>query len=129
MNGEKRDFRELTGLCTKARSMIERGQDEACWQMLCSAMGQYPDRAEPHNLMGILLEHLGDQPGAMRHFRAAWALDPTYKPAGCNLQVCGSFPRTAGLVWENRDCPEEKETHQPVIFRMSSLGKFLYKAG
>lgn len=45
-----------------------------------------PDAPEPHNLLGILAELKGDDLLARKHYRAAYALDPTYKPACRNLE-------------------------------------------
>lgn len=44
---------------------------------------------QPHNLMGLWLEAQGDQLGAMKHYRAACDLDPTYRPAAANLDRLG----------------------------------------
>ena len=49
------------------------------------AMSEEPDAAEVHNLLGILSELTGDLSLAGKHFRAAYALDPSYKPASRNL--------------------------------------------
>ena len=40
-------------------------------------MAENPHGAVPHNLMGILLEKESNHVLAMKHFRAAYALDPT----------------------------------------------------
>lgn len=44
------------------------------------------DLPEYHNLLGIIAEHNRDYCLACRHYRAAYALDPTYKPALNNLE-------------------------------------------
>ncbi|HEY5525579.1 MAG TPA: hypothetical protein VIK26_09640 [Clostridium sp.] len=41
---------------------------------------------EVHNLLGILAELTGDASMACKHYRAAYALDPTYKPVSRNLE-------------------------------------------
>lgn len=41
---------------------------------------------EPHNLCGILFEMRGDFINARKHYRAAYALDPDYKPSCRNLE-------------------------------------------
>lgn len=53
------------------------------------------DAPEPHNLFGIFAELTGDEDIARKHYRAAYALDPTYKPACRNLErlVFGSKSR------------------------------------
>jgi len=56
------------------------------------------DLPEYHNLLGIIAEHHMDHCLACKHYRAAYALDPTYKPALNNLnrianQSGGNLPK------------------------------------
>ncbi|MHB1315987.1 MAG: tetratricopeptide repeat protein [Christensenellales bacterium] len=53
---------------------------------ILNAMMLNMDAPEPHNLLGILSEMTGDDIKARKHYRAAYALDPTYKPACRNLE-------------------------------------------
>lgn len=76
---------DLAAVITQARQMINAHDFSGCEKLLRRAMSDYPDNAVPHNLMGILCEKQNDHVKAMKHFRAAWALDPTYKPALKNL--------------------------------------------
>ena len=55
-------------------------------QILSGAMAMNMDAPEPHNLLGILYELQGDDVAARQHYRAAYALDPTYKPSCRNLE-------------------------------------------
>lgn len=55
-------------------------------QNIKDAMAMNMDAPEPHNLLGILYELLGDDAAARQHYRAAYALDPTYKPSCRNLE-------------------------------------------
>ena len=55
-------------------------------QIIADAMMMNMDAPEPHNLLGILYELLGDDVAARQHYRAAYALDPTYKPSCRNLE-------------------------------------------
>ena len=64
-------------------------------KIVMNAMGEYPDAAQPHNLYGVLLEKTGQHTAAMRHFRAALALNPSYQPANYNLEQYGQL-RTVG---------------------------------
>lgn len=52
------------------------------------------DAPEPHNLLGILAEMSGDDSRARKHYRAAYALDPTYQPA------CRNLERLVDFVWK-----------------------------
>lgn len=56
------------------------------YKMISKALIMEPDAPEPHNLFGILAELKGDDSLACKHYRAAYALDPTYKPACRNLE-------------------------------------------
>ena len=55
------------------------------------AMADAPHEAQPHKLMGIIMERENDHRQDMKHFRAAWALDPTFIPARVNMERYGSF--------------------------------------
>lgn len=52
---------------------------------------------EVHNLYGVLAELTGDLSLAGKHYRAAYALDPTYNPASRNLE------RITSLYYSPRD--------------------------
>ena len=82
---------ELSKLCVTVRELISLQDYEKCESLIRSAMGKYLHAPELHNLIGILLEKEGDHLTAMKHFRAAWALDPTYIPARQNLDCYGTF--------------------------------------
>ena len=66
-------------------SLRKKNMDNG-YQMISKALLLDPDAPEPHNLLGILAELKGDDSVARRHYRAAYALDPTYKPACRNLE-------------------------------------------
>ncbi len=53
---------------------------------IASAIMLDMDAPEPHNLLGILYEMMGDDNAARKHYRAAYALDPTFKPSCRNLE-------------------------------------------
>jgi hypothetical protein len=76
-------------------------------------MKNSPHAPEPHNLLGMLLENQGDHLLAMKHFRAAWALEPTYLPARYNLEVYGTFFSKGAGAYDEEDCPvlEEKNNY------------------
>ena len=83
---------------------------DECEKVIYKAMYKYPHAAEPHNLLGIFLEKTGDHIEAMRHFRAACDLEPTYKPAEQNLIVFGTFcPGRKVCAFNIKDCESEKE--------------------
>jgi tetratricopeptide (TPR) repeat protein len=59
----------------------------------CIHLAILEDDASPktHNLLGIIEEITGDLSLAEKHYRAAYALDPTFKPACINLERITKF--------------------------------------
>ena len=96
--------RELIALCTVVKAYARMGEYEKCEALICNAMRQFPSAPEPHNLFGALLEIKGDHVEAMKHFRAALALDPTYLPARENLGRCGTFFAQGKCAFDVSDC-------------------------
>ena len=76
---------------SEVKEMIQSKYYKECEALISSLMLKSPHSALPHNLMGILLEKQGRHEEAMRHFRAAYALDPQYEPAEKNMENLGSF--------------------------------------
>ena len=106
---------ELTALCGIVRRLVEQkdfGQGEL---LIKKAIGDYIHAPEPHNLLGLLLEAQSDHLTAMKHFRAAWALDPTYLPARQNLDYFGSFYPNGKQAFDESDCPLEKKGNSYVV--------------
>lgn len=100
-------------LCESIRALVSEGAYEACIDAICKAMENYPHAPHPHNLMGIVLEKTGDHPAAMKHFRAAWALDPTYLPASHNLNLYGTFVSRGCCAFDESDLtPKPPCTHK-----------------
>jgi len=75
-----------------------------------SAMIENCHAPEVHNLLGILAEFTDDLSLAAKHFRAAYALDPTYKPASRNLKRITSFYYCPGDM--NPDFGDKPETEK-----------------
>ena len=103
--------KELNVLCNKIRALTGMGDYRKCESLIISAMGKYPHAPEPHNLLGVLLEKEGDHPAAMKHFRAAWALNPTYMPARQNLDNFGTFFSRSRYAYDESDCPAEEKNN------------------
>lgn len=82
---------ELVNLCDRIKEGIQQNAFKACMEDICYAMYLHPDSPEPHNLMGILMEKQRNHLGAMKHFRAALDLDPTYLPARENMMDYARF--------------------------------------
>lgn len=82
---------ELVNLCNRVRENLKKNAIKACTEDICYAMYLHPDAPEPHNLLGIVLEKQRNHTGAMKHFRTALDLDPTYLPAKENLMNYARF--------------------------------------
>ena len=99
-------------LTARIRTLVGQQHFSEAEEEIARAMSAAPHAAQPHNLMGIVSAGRGDHIQAMKHFRAAWALDPTYLPARVNMERYGSFsarlPRPAFDETDCTPCPEEK---------------------
>jgi len=60
-------------------------------ESIAEAMAMDMDAPEPHNLLGIWYEFQNDFAAARRHYRAAYALDPTYTPSCRNLERIAAY--------------------------------------
>lgn len=96
---------QLKDLCTTVKKYAAACDYQECLMMILKAMSAYPDAPQPHNLYGVLLEKRGDHVGAMKHFRAAYALDPTYLPARYNLELYGTLSTFGRCAFDESDCP------------------------
>lgn len=114
--------KEMAILCNAARELIGQKQYRECELMIRDAMTKYPHAPEPHNLIGILLESEGDHPAAMKHFRAAWALDPTYIPARCNMERFAGFCSAGQYAFDPTDCPIEKKDLFKTVYDENGIG-------
>lgn len=101
---------DLVSLCRAVRELINTQNYEECQALIYDAMGKYPHAPQPHNLIGILLEKIGDHVAAMKHFRAAYALDPTYQPVRKNLECYGTFFSNGRCAYEESDCISNEST-------------------
>jgi len=94
----------LEGLCFDIKRLVESGEINQASELIQQAMADFPDSPVPHNLLGIVLERKGDHYTAMRHFRAAWSLEPSYLPAKHNLEVFGQYKITGTCAYHETDC-------------------------
>ena len=110
MKKEQKTEIQTNPLCRRIRTLIEAGALEQAEVVLAAAMGEAPHAPEPHNLIGIILEKKHDHVGAMKHFRAAWVLDPSYRPARINMEQYGDpFPDRRRYIFDVGGCPEEEK--------------------
>lgn len=101
---------ELIKLCSSTRQLIKSANYDSCYKKICNAMRNFPSSPHPHNLLGILFEMEGKHDSAMRHFRAACDLEPTYLPAKQNLEVFGTFYSSGKCAFDETDCIVNRKT-------------------
>lgn len=96
----------------KCRALIARQEYSECEREIVMSMVKMPHSAVPHNLMGILLEKEHKHILAMKHFRAAYGLDPAYVPARYNLDQFGEmFPSgVRTCAYTDEDCQIKEES-------------------
>lgn len=64
---------------------------EESYKYIMDAIKEDPNAPEPHNLLGIWYEFQGNKELARKHYRIAYVLKPTYKPASVNLERVSSI--------------------------------------
>ena len=92
----------------RCKTLILGRRFEECEKEIEAAMAKEPHSAIPHNLMGALMEAKKNHVLAMKHFRAAYELDPTYAPGRFNLEQCGVLRREPNQrAYTEADCAEQ----------------------
>lgn len=119
---EPRPSCELDRLCASVRAFVIEGAYDDCRAAICQAMAHYPDAPQPHNLMGIVLEKTGDHAAAMKHFRAAWALDPSYRPANHNMSIYATFYSDGRCAFDESDVPAKPESSVEIVYDERGVG-------
>jgi len=122
------DKKNMTLICDKVRVLVINDDTEDSKILLKNMISEYPHAPEPHNLFGLILEKEGEHLLAMKHFRAAWALDPTYLPAKYNLENFGALVQERRGAFDESDCPPliEKTEYQ-VEYDNNGLGRIIRK--
>ena len=97
---------DLKNLCRVIRNYVPEHKWEECDRLIPKYMELYPDSAVPHNLRGIVMEKQGRHAEAMKHFRAAQALDASYVPANFNMERFASFEKEGRVepAFDVNDC-------------------------
>lgn len=113
---------ELDRLCRKVRALVAEEEYGQCIQLICEAMVHSPHAPHPHNLMGIVLERQGDHAMAMRHFRAARALDPAYAPALHNLDAYGTFFSHGKCAFDEKDVAPSQQSNIEIYYDERGVG-------
>lgn len=94
-----------------AKKAVSERHFEAAIGHVKKAISMDPGRAEAFNLLGALQEIKGERLDALKNYRAALSLDPTYEPAQKNLDRSTSHPHTGSVILgdvKKRDGKKEK---------------------
>jgi len=112
-----------------AISELKEGDYSKAEENIKRAMLQRPHSPEAHNLYGILAELESDGSLARKHYRAAYALDPTYKPAARNLERIATFEYYLyNKKIDYGDQPEvEPENPYIVVYDSNHVGRLCKK--
>lgn len=70
----------------EAISNLKNHDYEEAYKCIMKAINENPNTPEPQNLLGIWFESKGNNDLARKHYRMAYVLSPTYKPASVNLE-------------------------------------------
>ena len=121
---EKKDvkLKQLYFLCYSVKKMIHVGKYEDAFKAVCESMARFPNNPEPHNLLGILLEMKGNHALAMKHFRIAWVLDPTFQPANLNISNFGNVLSCTKYAYEEDHHEKEKKYEYGIIYDDQHVG-------
>lgn len=97
-NLEENKLRTFEDYVEFAKLNIITNNFEKAEEILKQAVGKDPSSPITHNLLGVISEYKGDVSQAQKYYRAALALDPTYKPAESNIRRTVEFDyTTAGI--------------------------------
>ena len=83
---EENEIDNFEDYISLAKSAINNKKFDQAVEYLNKATSLNAEKPEPFNLLGIIHELRNDQPKAMKLYRTALSLDPSYKPADDNLQ-------------------------------------------
>ena len=119
---DKERDNELSALCDLVKQLALKGDYIGCEKHIADAMSEHPHAPQPHNLMGVLLEMRHDHMAAMKHFRAAWSLDPTYYPARHNLDNFASFYMRDKYAFDESDCQYRNKNGYKVEYDSRGIG-------
>jgi len=113
MNHAKSPDTDFSAYFARAVLSLRAGETDIAYPFILDAMRLDPDAAAPHNLLGIYYEQRGNGDKARRHYRAAYSLDPTYRPACRNLeQITLLYIQSLPHVYDYGDSFEDDTSKQ-----------------
>ena len=99
------DQKQMQALTARVRALVQENHMCEAEAAAAMAMADAPHEAQPHNLMGIIMERENDHVQAMKHFRAAGAGSHVSFRARINMERYGSFSFTMpSPAYDEADC-------------------------
>ncbi len=92
LNREPMTTDEYADQIAAARKAAAAGSYDDATTLTKKCVGLHPEKADGFNLLGELAEITGNQSEALKHYRAALDLDPTYTLASQNLDRAARDP-------------------------------------
>lgn len=96
MEQEERELNSFTDFFNFAKSFINKRDFKKAVEYLEKAISMDSSKPEPYNLLGVIYEMEGEMDKARKMYRAALAIDPSYKPADENLERVIQFNYSPG---------------------------------
>jgi DNA-binding response OmpR family regulator len=91
-----------------SKKCIVEGDFKKAKKYLKEALAQDTESPEPHNLLGVIFEYNNDVLTAQKHYRAALALDSSYKPADRNLERTVMNDKKKKIVLDESDLDDKE---------------------
>jgi DNA-binding response OmpR family regulator len=107
---EEEELDDFNSYVEFAKSCINNHEYEKATECLKQAISLDSTKPEPFNLLGVLLEIENKLSKAQKQYRAALALDPTYKPAQDNLERTGKIDYSMRDMNLGEDKEDKEET-------------------
>lgn len=123
LNGDEENEKYF---CLEMKKLICSGKSQEAIQIICNYMSKHPNSAIPHNLLGIIYEKKCNHILAMKHFRAAWCLDPTYFPAQENISNFSSFEPMHRFFYEESDRSKSEQKYE-IKYDSRHIGRVVEK--
>lgn len=104
------DSTRFSNTIKEAIPKLQSFEFEDAYKLIIRALSINPHAPEPHNLLGLWYEMKGNDDIARKHYRAAYALDPTYKPASKNLERVSTLFSCKSISFDfGDDVPKEDD--------------------
>ncbi len=100
---KEEDLESYEDYLTYAKNSITNQDLEKGYEYIQKAVSLDASKPEAFNLLGVILEYKNKPLEAQKQYRAALALDPSYKPAQQNLE------RTSQFEYSKRDIKMDEE--------------------